>query len=231
MLLSRVKPHPTPSPDLEQYTISADVAATMLYIAAYVNDDIVGKTVLDLGCGTGRLTLGAAFLGARQAVGVDIDKTAVKAAYDNSEETGLKQKVQWVAADINAVCGSFDTVLQNPPFGVQKRGADRKFVERALEVGKIVYSLHKNVQDKTAFSKSKTRKTNVEKVSPSPFLGKIIEEHGGEIKGVYAMKMTIPYMFSFHTKRRHEFTVDLYVIEKKRRARDNQDSRLIGNRL
>ena len=26
--------------------------------------------------------------------------------------------------------------------------------------------------------------------------------------------MTIPYMFSFHTKKRHEFTVYLYVIRK-----------------
>jgi len=215
MLLSRVKPHPTPSPDLEQYTISTDVAATMLHIAAYVNDDIIGKTVLDLGCGTGRLALGAAFLGARQAVGVDIDKTAVKVAFDNSEATGLRQKVQWVAADINAICGTFDTVLQNPPFGVQRRGADRKFLERALEVGKIVYSLHKNVKDKTAFVKLKTGRTSAVKVSPSPFLEKLIEEHGGQIKDVYSMKMTIPYMFSFHTKRRHEFIVDLYAIEKR----------------
>lgn len=28
------------------------------------------------------------------------------------------------------------------------------------------------------------------------------------------MVLAIPHMFDFHTKRKHEFVVDLYVIEK-----------------
>ncbi|RJS82103.1 RNA methyltransferase, partial [Candidatus Bathyarchaeota archaeon] len=51
MLLSQVEPHPSPKPSLEQYTIPSDVAATILYVAAYMHNNIVGKTVLDLGCG------------------------------------------------------------------------------------------------------------------------------------------------------------------------------------
>jgi putative methylase len=216
ILLSNIKPHPTPNPNLEQYTISSSVAAQMLYIAAYTYGDIVDKTVLDLGCGTGRLALGAAFLGAREVVGVDIDRTAVKVACENSANTGLKDKVQWVTADIDAVCGEFDTALQNPPFGVQKRGADRKFLEKALDSGKAVYSLHKNTQDNTALTrKPKSHRDDVPKVSASPFFRRFIEKRGGCIKAVYPMVMTIPYMFSFHTKRRHEFTVDLYVLRRR----------------
>lgn len=215
ILLSNIKPHPTPNPNLEQYTISSSVAAQMLYIAAYTYGDIVDKTVLDLGCGTGRLALGAAFLGAREVVGVDIDRTAVKVACENSANTGLKDKVQWVTADIEAVCGEFDTALQNPPFGVQKRGADRKFLEKALDSGKAVYSLHKSTQDNTALTrKLKPRRDDVLRVSASSFLRRFIEKRGGCITAVYPMVMTIPYMFSFHTKRRHEFTVDLYVIRR-----------------
>jgi putative methylase len=213
ILLSQAKPHPTPSPDLEQYTIPPDVAATMLYTAAYASDDVVGKKVLDLGCGTGRLALGAAFLGAKDVIGVDIDKTAVKAAVDNSIRAGLKERVQWVVADIDVIHGSFDTVLQNPPFGVQKRGADRKFLKRALELGKVVYSLHKSSQEDRTFVRKLKAGRNAVPVISSAFLEKFIEKNGGRIRAVYALVMTVPHMFSFHTERKHEFVVDLYVIE------------------
>ena len=61
--IATVKVNPAPKVNLEQYTTSEQIAATMLYIAAYTNNDIIGKSILDLGCGTGRLGLGAAFLG------------------------------------------------------------------------------------------------------------------------------------------------------------------------
>jgi len=216
MLLSQVKPHPSPKPNLEQYTIPADVAATMLYIAAYTHNDVIGKSVLDLGCGTGRLALGAAFLGAKHIVGIDIDKTAVKVAVENSVRTGLKEKTQWIAADIDTINGNFDSIIQNPPFGVQKRKADRKFLEKALEAGEVIYSLHKSLsEDKTLIKKLRASKIPVVQPVPSPFLKKFIEKRGGEIRAVYAMVMTIPHMFRFHTKRKHEFIADLYVIKKR----------------
>jgi len=212
MLLSQVKPQPYPKPNLEQYTIPASIAANILYIAAYTYNDIINKNVLDLGCGTGRLAIGAAFLGAKQVVGVDIDKTAVKLAFKNSVENEMKDKLQWVAADINAIRGKFDTVLQNPPFGVQKRRADRAFLKKAMELGNKVYSLHKSSHKNKDFIK-KLKSANIVSVSPSLFLKKFIKNHGGEIKAVYTMLMTIPHMFFFHQKKKHEFAVDLYVIE------------------
>lgn len=216
-LLSQIESNPAPKPNFEQYTVPVDVAATILYMAAYSNNDIVGKTVLDLGCGTGRLALGAAFLGAKGVVGVDLDRAAVKVASENSVKLGLKEVVQWVAADIDGVRGHFDTVLQNPPYGVQTRGADRKFLERALEAGKVVYSLHKSLHGGRAFVKSlKASSYGVSSVAPAPFLEEFIDRHGGRIKAVYALVMTIPHMFDFHTKVKHEFVVDLYVIEAQR---------------
>jgi putative methylase len=214
MLLSQVEPHPTPRADLEQYTIPADVAATILYMAAYGNGDIVSKSVLDLGCGTGRLALGAAFLGARDVVGVDIDKSAIRVAAADSVRVSLRGKVQWVAGDIDAVRGKFDTVLQNPPFGVQRKKADRQFVEKALMMGRIIYSLHKHPRsDKKLLDGLRVSKDSLVPTSASPFLKKFIESRGGRIRSVYAMLMSIPFMFRFHTKRKHEFAVDLYIIE------------------
>jgi putative methylase len=214
-MLSKVKPHSTPMPSLEQYTISAGAAATMLYLAAYANGDIVNKNVLDLGCGTGRLALGAAFLGAESVVGVDIDRKAVNTASENALTIGLGKKVQWVASDVDIIHGNFDTVLQNPPFGVQKRGADRKFVARALELGNVAYSVHKRPgEDLTLINKVKMSSDGAVAVSPSPFMKKFIEENGGRIKAVYALLMTVPHMFNFHMERKHDFLVDLYVIKK-----------------
>lgn len=214
--LSQVQPHPSPKASLEQYTTSESAAATMLYLAAYTYGDVVGKRVLDLGCGTGRLALAAAFLGADSVVGVDIDKTAVKTALNNARNVGFEGKVDWVEGDIDAVSGKFDTVLQNPPFGVQKRNADRRFIQKALELGDAVYSLHNHpVFDKHLLGKLKANGGQPLRVEASQFMQRFVEEHGGWVEAVYALPLTIPHMFDFHTKTKQEIVIDMYVIKRK----------------
>jgi len=192
--LLQIEPHPSPKAYLEQYTIPSDVAAELLFIAAYVHNDITDKIVADLGCGTGRLAIGAVLLGAEEAVGVDIDKAAVKIAKDNAEKLNLKEKIDWVASDIDVLHGNFHTVLQNPPFGVQKRSADRKFLLKALQMAPRVYSLHKGGGSNRAFIK------------------RFIEGHGGKVTGIFPMKLKILKLFKFHTKPKHEVKIDLYRI-------------------
>jgi putative methylase len=216
LFLSQMESQPSPKASLEQYTVSEAVAASMLYLAAYTNGDIVDKTVVDLGCGTGKLALAASYLGAQYVIGVDIDKTAIKTASENSKKAGPKVNVQWVLGDIGAVTGSFDTVLQNPPFGVQKRAADRRFLEKALEVGNVVYSLHNHpCTDKQLIRRLKANPGGLLQVSPSPFIERFVESRRGVVKAVYAMLMTITRMFDFHTKMKHDFVVDLYLIKKR----------------
>jgi putative methylase len=185
----------------------------MLYLAAYTKGDIVQKEVLDLGCGTGRLALGALFLGAKRATGVDIDKTSIKIALKNAKKSGLSDKALWVCADLNVIQGKFDTVLQNPPFGIWKRGADRQFLRKALNLGKKIYSLHKSIHKEQALVESlKASRTTFKQTSPSLFLEDFVEQYGGSVEAVYTMIMSIPHMFRFHRKRKHDFAVDLYVI-------------------
>jgi len=195
--IAEIEPHPEPKAYLEQYTITPQVAAEILYIAAYIHDDIIDKTVIDLGCGTGRLAIGAAILGAREAIGVDIDKAAVRLAQKNAEKMGAAEKTLWITADIDAVRGSFNTVLQNPPFGVQRRRADRRFMTKALELADKVYSLHKGGERNREFIK------------------RFIEKHGGTVKGIFPMKIDIWRLFEFHRKRKRSISVDLYRIEGK----------------
>jgi putative methylase len=214
LFLSKIKPHAEPKANLEQYTITESTAATMLHLAAYTYDDIIGKQVSDLGCGTGRLALGAAFLGAESVVGVDIDESAIRAAHANSEQANLSG-IQWVTGDINAITGTFDTALQNPPFGVQKRHADRRFLEKALELSNAVYSLHNHpVFDKKLLSKLKANVQPLQ-VEASPFIQRFVQERGGHIMAVYALPLTISRMFDFHTKAKQEIVTDLYVIRKR----------------
>ena len=111
------------------------MAADALHVAAYVFDDIIDKTVMELGCGTARLALGAAYLGAKEVFGVDVDSVPVKIAQKNAGLMAFKEKTNWIVGDISVVHGHFDTVLQNPPFGVQRRRADRPFIIKSLEIG------------------------------------------------------------------------------------------------
>lgn len=215
--LSEVKPNPSPKANLEQYTITEKVAADILYLAAYANQDIVGKKVLDLGCGTGRLGLGAAFLGAKSVVGIDLDRETVAIALATAGNKGLKAKTNWVAGDIAAITGKFDTVVQNPPFGVQKRGADRKFLEKALEVGCSVYSLHNHPRtDERLTRRLKNSGAKLVQVEASSFIERFAEERNGSVLAVYAFLMSIPHMFQFHTKLRRDIIIDLYIIRKSR---------------
>jgi len=197
--IGEIDPHPAPKAYLEQYTITPQVAAEILYLAAYVHEDIIGKSVIDLGCGTGRLAIGAALLGAKETTGVDIDRAAVELARKNSEKMSAGKKMLWVTAALEAIHGRFDTVLQNPPFGVQRRMADRKFIKRALELGDRIYSLHKGGERNQRFIKT------------------FIERHGGKVRGIFHMKTDLPRLFEFHTERKHSVEVDLYVVEGKAR--------------
>lgn len=192
LFIQSLKPHPEPRTTLEQYTVSPEVAAEMLFIAGYQHRDIDDRIILDLGCGSGRLALGSAYLGARLVVGVDIDKMAIRTANENAATAHQKGRVQWVLADVTTIVGRFDTVVQNPPFGVLRKGADRIFVAKALEIGRVVYSLHKSGVENRAFIK------------------RLTERHGGAITDVYQLKLEIPHMFTFHRKKKHLVKVDLF---------------------
>ena len=193
--LSEIEANPTPKAHLEQYTTPSKVAAEALYLIAYAYNDIIDKTVVDLGCGTGRLAIGATLLGAKEVIGVDVETEAVRIAQKNAEKLGIENKTDWIVGDIDVVKGSFDTILQNPPFGVQQRRADRKFITKSLELGSIIYSFHKSGE------------------SNREFIKRFIEGQGGRVTAIFAMKMEIPKMFEFHTKTKRSIQVDLYRIE------------------
>lgn len=72
-------------------------------------------TVLDIGCGSGILSIACLLLGAKSALGVDIDELAVKTAAANAEENGFKAPVfQAVKGNLSdKVSGKFNLIVAN----------------------------------------------------------------------------------------------------------------------
>ncbi|QOJ78165.1 methyltransferase [Infirmifilum lucidum] len=205
LLLNTIPAHPRPKVELEQYITPSTLASTLLWIAEFHFSDLSDKKVLDLGAGTGRLGLGAVLLGANIATLVDIDQDSLLVARDWAREKGLYSRVDLVVADVSHLPfrGTllFDTVIQNPPFGVHRRGADVSFVRGALKFSNKVYSVHKE--------------------SASQYVLTFLEREGFRVEVIYRDRVCLPPMFYWHRKRMHCFTVVVVRAEKAPETRDN----------
>jgi methylase of polypeptide subunit release factors len=77
-----------------------------------------GEAVLDLGCGSGLLSIAVAKLGAGQVIATDIDQSALTAARHNAHINGLASLIDfregsWFAAVEKEEC--FDVIVATPP--------------------------------------------------------------------------------------------------------------------
>lgn len=72
-----------------------------------------GCTVLDVGCGSGVLAIGACVFGAAQAVGIDIAPAAVPTTEANAQANGVADRVSVSTTDLADVEGTYDLVLAN----------------------------------------------------------------------------------------------------------------------
>jgi len=164
-----------PIPELEQYCTPPDIA---FEIIKKVNSagNLSGK-IADLGCGTGRLTIAAAILGAN-VTGFEIDENAIKIAKDYSKRNNLK--VNWINEPIEGIEDKFDTVIMNPPFGSQRPGADKIFLEKAMNIATDIWTIHL----------SETRK----------FIEKLVEKNNCEIIELYEFDYPLKNTMPFHSK-------------------------------
>lgn len=183
----------SPRPDLEQYPTPAPLAARLLFLAAG-HGDIEGRTVLDLGSGTGVLACGAALLGAASVTGVEADPEAIAVARANAELLGAT--VEWIEGDVADLPGAVrgrrvDTVVMNPPFGAQIRHADRPFVDAALGRARMVYGIFN--------------------AGTIPFLERYLDGRG-EILEMAAARLTLPRTMGHHRRDSVEIPVECVRI-------------------
>jgi ribosomal protein L11 methyltransferase len=71
-----------------------------------------GKSMLDYGCGSGVLAIAGLKLGCGSAVGLDIDRQAIRATLDNAAHNGVADRIV-ATQDSGEVTGQFDVVVAN----------------------------------------------------------------------------------------------------------------------
>lgn len=80
-------------------------------IEKYLSPD---DTVLDVGCGSGILAIASLLLGAKSAVGVDIDEVAVRTAEENAELNKVNKKFTAIVGDLTQkVSGKYNLIVAN----------------------------------------------------------------------------------------------------------------------
>ena len=150
LFLEDVPEFRNPLKELEQYTTPSRIAAHLMW-EAYMRGKISGRTVIDLGCGTGKLAYGALLLNASHIYCLDIDNDALSIAKEFIEERmyelNLGGEVEFILSDIRSgspirPLGNC-TVVMNPPFGIWSRGADIEFLKESLKICGDIFSIHK----------------------------------------------------------------------------------------
>lgn len=198
IVLSKLKTFTSPSIKDEQYPTESEAASTIIW-DAYMNKDIEGMIVADLGCGTGILGIGALIMNAREVIFIDKDETALKLAKENLRQTESEldeafSTAEFVQFSIEDFFSPVDTVLMNPPFGTVKRGADKLFLEKAMQVAKVIYSLHK--------------------ASTKDYLIAFFEQKGWKIKYTKYFSMNLKNTMAHHKKRLQKIDVVCFGIER-----------------
>lgn len=182
----------SPKPHLEQYPTPPSLAIKFLNMAKM---DIENKVVVDLGCGTGILSIGASLLNAKLVIGVDIDYDSLRIAKMNleySKKMFPNIDVILVCADVKRFNFNADTVIMNPPFGMQKKGADRIFLECAMKGAKVIWTLLGHDSD--------------------PFISRLAKNYGFFMENKGSYEFPIKSIMKFHKRRVYRTKVSIYRL-------------------
>lgn len=191
IILSKLKTFFKPRAELEQHQTPSNIASDILWIA-YMNGHIKNKTIADFGCGNGILGIGALLLGAKKVYFVDKDKNAVELACDNLKSIKNNFKAVFLNENVDEFNENVDVVIENPPFGVQKEHADKVFLENAMRVSDIIYSLHKTESEN--------------------FISSLAVDNSFDVKKLLDFDFPIKATQKYHIKKVHKFKVGLYLL-------------------
>jgi len=201
-IVQELKAFDNPDINKEQYFTAPDVAAEVIN-QVNLNHDIEDKVVVDMGAGTGFLTIGALISGAKKIYFVDSDENALKILKDNIVSVIENYDVELgdyrlINKDIKDITIStfpekIDVVIMNPPFGTREKHMDTVFLEKAFELADTVYSLHKT--------------------STKPYIVRKGQEHGYDVKTI-ELRYRLKRQYDVHTKKFKDIGVTLFIFNK-----------------
>lgn len=196
LILSKIISFEKPNAKLEQYQTPSELAANILW-DIHLKEKFTNKKIIDLGCGTGIFGIGALLLGAKEVTFIDIDKTALDLAEKNLRKIEGEYEIgknEFICSDVFTLKITGDIVLENPPFGVQTAHADKDFLESAMRIAPIIYSIHK--------------------IESKQFIEKIAKEKGYLVKNIIFYDFELPLTQSFHNKKKHAVKVGIWELRK-----------------
>ncbi len=89
-------------------------ASTRLLLLALEKYVRPGQAVLDVGCGSGILSVAALLLGATKAIGVDIDEPSLEVAVQNAQENGVERDFRVSSEPLHQLePATYDIVVAN----------------------------------------------------------------------------------------------------------------------
>ncbi len=130
-------------------------ASTRLALLALEDEALEGRTVLDVGTGSGVLALAAAALGARLAVGLDTDAEAVFVARENLARHSFGNRVRLYAGPLAACAGKFDLVVSNM-LAAEILPEARRLLGGAARRGRVLLSGVTRDREPSVLSKMRT---------------------------------------------------------------------------
>lgn len=195
--LSKLESFKEPKVRVEQYSMDSEIGAEVLWNALYRGD--TRKVIVDLGCGTGILGIGALLLGAKKVYFLDIDEKVIVQAKKNlarvKNEYEINGKAIFLCKDVKDFKERVDVVLQNPPFGTKQKHIDKEFLEKAVELAPVIYSFHK--------------------ISTKIFVESFVKDNNLKITAYFKFRFPLKQTMKFHRREIKRIDVGCWRLEKK----------------
>lgn len=202
LMLSELPKYGKQRRELEQYFTPPRLAAHIAWIA-YMKGDLENATVIDLGCGDGRLLASFLLLGGGRGVCVEIDGELIAHARHilRSLFPLIDARVIFINGDATRLeLSSADIVVMNPPFGIYKRnrGVDLAFLDIASRAARTIYSIHKYNERSWEL------------------IEEVLEDRGFILEGREVHDFEIPMMFPTHRRKIYRIKT-MFIIARRSR--------------